>query len=123
LDEKPENSDVKQESSLAAEGEDSLRLGGNIVLSGFKECDYSELIVVKKIVGNYARKFSDASTTFESLSLVMKSVHATQISGKFEIHSKIVDNGAVFASEVTDRNLFFAIDSCLKKVSTEMGKK
>tara|TARA_Y100000031_G_C8159731_1_gene356356 strand:+ start:55 stop:423 length:369 start_codon:yes stop_codon:yes gene_type:complete len=107
----------------AAQDSSDLKLGGNIILKGFKECEYSELIVIKKIVGNYARKFSDASTDFQNLSLVMKIIHQTPGSNKYEVHAKTQDKGTVYASEVTDRNLFFAIDSSLKKVASEMGMK
>jgi len=39
--------------------EEDMQLGGQIVLSGFKELKPAEIIVVKKLVGSYARKFSD----------------------------------------------------------------
>ena len=31
-----------------------MELGGNIVLTGFSDRDFTEMIVVKKIVGQYA---------------------------------------------------------------------
>ena len=36
-----------------------IELGGNIVLNGFRDLEPPELVVVKKIVGTYARKFAD----------------------------------------------------------------
>ena len=44
---------------------DALQLGGNIELSGFREIDPASMVIIKKIVGNYARKFSDHFDGFE----------------------------------------------------------
>lgn len=100
-----------------------IELGGNITLAGFKELEPAELIVVKKVVGRYARKLSDSLKNFENLTLTMKIVHKTPKSQKFEIHSKVMVKGKPYTSEVVDRNLFFAIDSSLQKVIAETEKK
>ena len=103
------------------EEEDVLELGGNIVLSGFSGLDAANMIVLKKIVGNYARKFSDRSETFEKLHLTMKAVHKKEEQPKkFELHAKLIDNGKVTTSELTERNLFVGIDSALKKIEHEI---
>lgn len=101
---------------------DALQLGGNIELSGFKEIDPAGMIIVKKIVGNYARKFSDQCDNFEKLSLSMKPVHETEASKKFEMHGMVIDKGRTYTSEMTDRNVFVVIDSVLKKIETAMKK-
>lgn len=98
--------------------EDEITLGGNIQLSGFKEVDGGSMVILRKIVGNYARKFSDRSNTFESLSLRLKTVHQTEASQKHEIHAKLIDNGKPYTAEVLERNLFVAVDSGLKKVDS-----
>lgn len=95
---------------------DVKELGGNIRLSGFREVGLAEFVVVKKIVGSYARKFSDNIKGYESLSLDLKLVHKTESSVKYELHAKLVCSGNVEACEVTDRNLFVALDSALKKI-------
>ena len=100
--------------------EDTLALGGNIELSGFRDIDGARMIVLKKIVGNFARKLSDQSENFEKLSLNLKSVHAHESGSKFEMHGKVIDNGKVFASQVTDQNLFIVLDSVLKKIENSM---
>lgn len=101
---------------------DNIKLGGNIELTGFNDLDKSSMVVLKKIVGNYARRMSDIASQFDSLSLVMKPVHETEASKKFEIHAKLMDKGKPITSEVTDRNLFVAIDSSLKKVINSIEK-
>ena len=89
-----------------------IELGGNIKLVGFKELEPAQLIVIKKIVGNFAKKLNDHKGTFEELTLDLKSVH----NSNHEIHGKIVKEGKVIAAEVTDYNLFFALDKVLKKL-------
>lgn len=89
-----------------------IQLGGNIELVGFKELDPAQLIVVKKIVGNYARRMADSSEGFEKLTVTMKKVHNSQ----FELNAKLMDKGSPFTSEVVDFNLFFALDKVLAKI-------
>ncbi len=98
------------------EEEDSVQLGGNITLSGFRDIDGGSKVILRKIVGSYARKFSDNLQQFEQLQLAMKTVHETENSKKFEIKGKVLDNGQVTTSEIVDRNLFVAVDSALKKL-------
>ena len=93
----------------------TIELGGNITLVGFKELENGELIVVKKIVGSYARKMADASTNFENLTVTLKAVHKTPKSEKYELHARLLDNGHLYTGEITDRNLFVALDTCLRK--------
>jgi hypothetical protein len=99
---------------------DTQLLGGNIELIGFREIDPSSLIVFKKILGNYARKFRDRCDGFEKLSLRVKTVHATENSVKYELRTTLVNDGRVYASALTDRNLFFVLDKGLKKIENEI---
>ncbi len=99
---------------------DALQLGGSIELSGFKELDPGSMVILKKIVGNYARKFSSQCEDFEKLSLSMKKVHETEGSRKFEIHGMVIDKGKTYLSTVTDYNLFIVLDRVLKKIEAEM---
>jgi len=99
-----------------------IELGGNIELAGFSDLDYSELIVVKKIVGNYARNMSDA-TKMDKLSVTLKEIHEREKSEKFELKAHCDCDGKIFGSECVDRNLFVALDSVLKKVLAQSLKK
>ncbi len=98
--------------------EETLVLGGNIELTGFKAIDRGSLVVVKKIVGNYVRKLSEITEKLEKFSVVMKQVHNNQ----YELHAKLIDNGKAVTSEVIERNLFFALDKVLAKIETEIKK-
>ncbi|NJL44027.1 MAG: hypothetical protein HC945_01740 [Nitrosarchaeum sp.] len=99
----------------------TIELGGSITLVGFKERDPAELVVVKKLVGAYARKITDASSGFEGLTVSMKPVHKQGDSEKFEVHAKVLLAGKPQVSEVTDRNLFVALDSALKKLTASLA--
>ncbi len=101
--------------------DDNIQLGGNIQLSGFRDIDGASMVVLKKIIGNYARRMSDISEKFESLHITMKPVHETEKSEKYDIHAKLIDNGKLFVSEVVERNLFIAIDNALKKIVNEIS--
>ena len=98
-----------------------MQLGGNIELAGFRDIDGASMIVLKKIIGNYARRFSDISEKFEKLHVTMKPIHETEKSEKYEIHAKLLDNGKPFVSEVVERNLFIAVDNALKKIVNEIS--
>ena len=100
--------------------DDVMQLGGNIELSGFREIDSASMIVLKKIVGNYAKKMSEIAEKFEKLHLTMKPVHETEKSEIYEIHAKLMNNGKPFVSEAAERNLFVAVDNALKKVMSEI---
>ncbi len=95
-----------------------IQLGGNIELEGFSDLDPAKLVVVKKIVGNYARKMSDSSSGFEKLTVTLKPVQDS----RFELHARLMDNGKPVASEITDLNLFFALDKSLASVLSSMEK-
>lgn len=100
--------------------EDNLALGGNIELTGFRNVDSSSMIVLKKIVGNYAKRISELTKKLDRLHVTLKSIHEREKSEKYEVHAKIIDDGKVYASEMVDRNLFVAVDSALKKIVNEL---
>mgnify|MGYP001325178194 CR=1 FL=1 len=88
-----------------------IELGGNIVLSGFKELEPAQLIVVKKMVGSYVKKISD-TYDFIKLSLNLKKLHNKQV----ELHGKIDFKDNFRVAEVDDHNLFFALNKVLGKL-------
>ncbi|MBN1792816.1 hypothetical protein JW826_03990 [Candidatus Woesearchaeota archaeon] len=99
-----------------------MELGGNITLTGFKEVSKAEMVVVKKMVGSYARKLSDNVPGFEALKVTMKPVHKTEGSEKFELHGSVHFSGDHFESEVVERNLFMGLDSVLQKIASHAMK-
>jgi len=97
--------------------DDLMQLGGNISLAGFKDLEPAKMIVIKKITGTYVKKMQEKNNKFESLSLHLKSVHAT----KYELQAKAIVNGLPHNSEVVDFNLFFALDKALAKILEEIS--
>jgi hypothetical protein len=92
--------------------DDLLKLGGSIELSGFNAVDRGSMVVLKKIIGNYARRMSDSSKGFQALKLRVKIVHDSV----YELHCQMIDSGNAVTSSVEDRNVFVAVDSALKKI-------
>lgn len=98
-----------------------IELGGNITLSGFNDFDSGSMVIVKKIVGNYGKKFADLCKEFQNLSVNLKKVHEREMSELYEIHAKVTDKGNLITSQVEDRNLFVALDNVLKKVENQIN--
>ncbi len=99
-----------------------MELGGNIELVGFNDVDISEMIVLKKIIGNYARKFSDhMHDDYERLIVDMKHVHGKS-SSKFQIQAKLSTKGKPYSAEVTENNLFVCIADVMKKLEAQIMK-
>jgi len=92
---------------------DTMQLGGNIELNGFNELERSKLVVVKKIVGNYAKEFSD-KTRFDKLSLTL-ALDGTE----FKIAAELFGDKPV-KSELKDKNLFFVIGNIMENIKKEL---
>lgn len=88
-----------------------IELGGNIVLQGFKDRDYAELIVVKKLVGRYARQITDRGVDLTELKVSMKAP-----SSRYEMEASCDVGGKTVYASAEDRNLFVTLDSVLKKI-------
>ena len=99
---------------------ENLNFGGNIELSGFKIVDSSSMVVLKKVIDNYAKRIGELTKKMGTLHITLKPVHEREKSEKYEVHAKVVDDGKVYASKVTDRNLFVAVDNVLKKLVNEI---
>ena len=101
--------------------DDSMQLGGNIELTGFRDIDGASMVVLKKIIGNYGRRISEVTGNFEKLSVIMKPIHEKEKSEKYEIHARLIKEGKPVVSEVVERNLFVAVDDVLKKIVNELS--
>ena len=95
---------------------DMMQLGGSIQLIGFRELDPAKLIVVKKLVGNYVKKIEEKTHEFERIAVHLKQVHNSE----YEIQTKAVVAGKPYNSELTNYNLFVALDKTLSKVLEEI---
>jgi len=97
---------VQEEQALHKEQEDKLTLGGGIELVGFKEIDFGSMVILKKMVGGYVRKFSDENQGFEKL--IVKLVD------KKKIHVELMISGKSKVMEAEANNLFVSLDKALK---------
>ncbi len=92
-----------------------LELGGNIKLVGFTDLEPAKLVVVKKLVGNYARKLSDHVSPFQELSVILKEVQAEK--KQYAVSGTVIFDGrSPITSEATDHNLFFGLDKSLSQL-------
>lgn len=80
-----------------------IKLGGNIKLDGFDEIEPGQLVVVKKIVGNFAKKVADKGG-FDSFE-VQKSENNIKV--------KIVKAEKVQEADASEANLFFSLSKAL----------
>ncbi|MDP4012063.1 MAG: hypothetical protein Q8R00_00445 [Candidatus Nanoarchaeia archaeon] len=95
-----------------------IELGGNIKLIGFSQLEPGMLVVVKKLVGNYARKLSDNQINIKELSLNMKSNDPKKV----ELEGKLITDSSEFTSMAAESNLFFAMDKALSSLATKIQK-
>jgi hypothetical protein len=89
-------------------------LGGNIELAGFRELDGGTMIVLKKIIGNYARRFSDQHGS-EKLALQLR-----RDAGVFALAGSVVCKGRAISADHADKNIFVLVDTVLKKLENNL---
>jgi ribosome-associated translation inhibitor RaiA len=83
-----------------------MELGGNIVLEGFDDIDKANLVVVKKMVGNYGKTISEKKQ-FKKLILTYKK---PKIEAILELEDKQIKESA------DHENLFFSINQALSNI-------
>ena len=94
---------------------ETIKLGGNIELTGFSDLDGGSMIILKKIVGSYTRKFSDSLKDFEKLVLELN-----EQGNELEINAKLIVGGKETPANEKDKNLFVALDSTLKELEKKI---
>lgn len=103
---------------------DEQKIGGNIALIGFGALEPIELIVVKKITGNYVKKISEIAQ-YKQMKLSLKQ-HQHSKSFLHELETEIIitqskegGKDIVLAAKSTDRNLYTALADVLEKIYNE----
>ena len=94
--------------------EDIIQLGGNIELIGFKELDMAKMVVLKKMVGSYAKTMSEKKSDFSKLK-----VTGAKEGDNLKINAEMTADKA-YSGEETGTNLFVILDSALKKVINQI---
>ncbi len=95
-----------------------MELGGNIKLDGFNDVDASTLIIIKKIVGNYAKRIQEETSPFQELLLHLISQEDPK---QINIQARLIGEKNC-DTKVSDCNLFFAIDKALSQIMSEAKK-
>lgn len=95
-------------------------LGGNIKLVNFNLAP-QEMVVVKKIIGNYASKIRNFHD-YEEFKVELR-VHKKSKTEKFEIKSDLMFNGELATAEKQGYNLFVLLDEVLAKILHEVEHK
>ncbi len=90
---------------------DKIELGGNICLEGFSSLERAQLVVVKKMVGSYARAISEKGRKFEKFTVSMDET----LDG-CKITAALLNEGKEEKAESSSNNLFVALDGALKKL-------
>jgi len=85
-----------------------MKLGGNIVLDGCDNVEPATLIVLKKMVGNYARKISEKNV-YDELKITVAGEN-----NNYKLEVELARGDKHDIKTVTDKNLFFALDNVLK---------
>lgn len=98
-------------------------LSEKVELSGFKDIDDDAMNDVNRIVSAHIKRYMEICRGFEKLLLKMKKVHAQEHSEKYEINAALIDNGRMYTSTITDKNLLSAVDAVLEKIEHEIGEK
>jgi len=93
-----------------------------IEYSGFKDIEKVDMSQIQKTSEEFASKVLGHGLSFRLLSVRMKSIHKVENNQKFEIHVAIEGVGKIRSAEVTDKNIFKALDLACKKLLVEVQK-
>ena len=96
---------------------DTLTLGGKITLTGFSGVDGGSMIVLKKVIGNYAKRFSESAPEFQSLDLVLDGHDQKGI----VVGARVVIGEKDHRSRAEEPNIFVAVDKALKHIEKDLG--
>lgn len=101
-------------------GNDELKLGGKIMLVGFS-LEPTEMIVAKKIIGNYVKKISE-KTDYEEIKITLKKTQKAQ-SFLHEININVRTGKGILSSDTVNNNLYTALSEALDKVYSQAEHK
>ena len=87
-----------------------IELGGNIKLENFENLDPIKIVVVKKVVGNYAKKISEKHA-FQELKLVLTTNEESNVEAILTKDSKETKASSL------NKNLFYALNQALDNLT------
>ncbi len=86
-----------------------IELGGNIKLDGFDGVEPGQLVVIKKIVGSFAKKVADNKGGFDSFEVYKNEGDSITV--------RIVKGDNVQESNSGEGNLFFSLSKALMQAT------
>jgi len=98
---------------------EGMTLGGNISLVGFEKLDNADLVIIRKIVGNYIKKMSEVGD-YKEMRLNLKQ-HPHGKSFNHEVDGFALFSEGRFSTNVTERNLFTAVSEACEKILNEVS--
>ena len=93
--------------------ETTQQLGGNIELKGFNALDGGTMTIVRKIVGNFARKLSDGKPGFEKLLISLEEDGM--------VKAEVMISGTTHVGESKNDNLFFALNEATTQAEAKIA--
>jgi hypothetical protein len=87
-----------------------IELGGNINLENFEAVEPGQLIVIRKVVGNYTKKISEKHEDFKKITVSI----IPETKYKIKVTLELTETKE---AEAENSNIFFALDQALAKVS------
>ena len=109
---------------VKTKGKDSevsmLRLGGKIVLVGFS-LEPIEMIVVKKIIGTYAKKINE-HLPYQELKITLRKTKKEK-SFLHEINVNVKTEKGNLVSDIAEKNLYTALSEALNKTKHQAEHK
>jgi ribosome-associated translation inhibitor RaiA len=103
-----------------SEADEELKLGGNIILVGFS-LEPVEMIVVKKIIGNYVKKIGEHIDYQDIKISLRKTEKAQSFSHEIEVSAKTSEG--LLTSDTVNNNLYTALSDALEKVFNQAEHK
>lgn len=96
---------------MEEQSKETISLGGNIELNGFKSLETAKQIVAKKIIGNYVKQIQEKKSDYEKLVITLEGDETN-----VKIKAELTAGGNLTIGEDTQNNMFTALDNALKKI-------
>lgn len=110
--------EVKEESTQKSQSQEEnnddnvIDLGGVIKLKGFNDLGNGQMVVVKKMVGNYVRKIENKNDDFDQIELDLE-----EGEDDYTITAELIitteDDQSI---TITEDNVFIGVDAVMKKL-------
>ena len=105
----------EQEKGEQSEQQDTVSLGGNIELKGFKNMETAKQIVAKKIIGNYVKHIKEKKSDYEKITITLEGDE-----NNATIKAELTAGGQQTVAEDSKNNLFSALDAAFKKIIEQL---